>query len=174
MKPPQADLRDDSGWNGALDLILSKHRYEESFLPVFQEHNKPLAQRADFGLEHLGALLESGNPEVVVDNVTSETTHNFHAGNLVMPAWPAYQIFLSREEGPEKSSLQTAREDFSSAKEIRANDTSTSISEFSKNIDYLDPPSAQKKGQKSQVQTGCVTHFSQLYSQTAEDAFQSP
>jgi hypothetical protein len=65
-----------------------------------------------------------------------------------MPAWPAYQIFLSREEGPEKSSLQTAREDFSSAKEIRANDTSTSISEFSKNIDYLDPPSAQKKGPK--------------------------
>eukprot|EP00435_Cladocopium_sp_Y103_P059293 s163_g21.t1 len=55
-------------WDGALDLILSKHRYEESFLPVFQEHNKSLfdhLQPSHF--EALGRAVTEHFPETALE-----------------------------------------------------------------------------------------------------------
>lgn len=55
-------------WNGALDLILSKHRYEESFLPVFQEHNKTLFNHLEPPhFESLGRAVREHFPETALE-----------------------------------------------------------------------------------------------------------
>ena len=51
-------------WNGALELVLSRHRYEDSWLPTFAEHNRTLFDRLQ--PEHWSALtaaLERHFPE---------------------------------------------------------------------------------------------------------------
>ncbi|CAK9054341.1 unnamed protein product [Durusdinium trenchii] len=55
-------------WDGAVDLILSKHPYEESFLPVFQEHNKSLFDQLNAShFDALGKAVSSHYPETALE-----------------------------------------------------------------------------------------------------------
>ena len=84
-KPPQ------QRWEGALDLILSKHPFEESFLPVFQEHNKSLFNHlgpSDF--KSLGEAVTKHFPETAgeLQGIASNFgRHGYEVSFQYLSAW---------------------------------------------------------------------------------------